>query len=332
MDTNRKRKIVSILLLLISIIAVLTAYYRYVSTPWTRHGEVQADIIKVAPRISGMVNKIMIKDNQAVKQDDVLFIIDPEPFQLEVEKAKVGLKQTQLEIKQLRASVIVARKELLQATENLQYNRKNAARIEKLRTSDSISQDMADRSRKSLAVAVAEEKRAEANLLKAEAALGDQKEEHVLIQAARIKLRFAELDLSYTQVKSVVDGYVVKVNIAAGDYGKKGIPLVAVVDENSLRISAMFRENQLHNIAVGDTVEVVLMSAPGEKLHGQVSSLGTAIAPPETIQANALIPSIPAIFDWIRLPQRVPVNIKLETGQNTAHMIPGMTASVTVRR
>ncbi len=147
----------------------------------------------------------------------------------------------------------------------------------------------------------------------------------------RIKLKFAQLDLSYTRVAATVNGFVVNVKIGAGDYGREGVPLVAVVDEASLRISAMFRENQLAKISVDDTAQVVLMSARKKKLSGKVRALGTAIAPPETASANALVPSIPPIFDWVRLPQRVPVIIVLDPGQDTGYIIPGMTASVTVR-
>ncbi len=331
MDTKRKRKLIPLLLLVISVIAVASAWYKYSSTPWTRHGEVQADIIRVAPRISGMISEVPVKENQPVKKGDVLFVIDSEPYQLAVDEAEVNLKQTRLEVDQLKAAITIAEEELVQAREDLQYSGENAQRIKVLSNRGAASKDAADKARKSLAVAQAEVKRAEANLLKAKTALGDQTEEDVRIQTARIKLNFAKLDLDYTQVKSPVNGFVVKVNIGAGDYGREGVPLVAVVDESSLRISAMFRENQLAKIAVGDAARVVLMSDKKKKLSGRVRSLGTAIAPPDTASANDLVPSIPAIFDWIRLPQRVPVIIVLDPGQDTGHIIPGMTASVTVR-
>ncbi|NOQ46388.1 MAG: biotin/lipoyl-binding protein [Desulfobulbaceae bacterium] len=332
MDTNRKRKLITLILLFISVVAVSGAWYKYSSTPWTRHGEVQADIINVAPRISGMVSEVLVKDNQPVKKGDVLFVIDPEPYQLVVNEAEVNLKQTRLEVDQLRAAVTIAEEELIQAGEDLQYSTENAQRIKVLSERGAASKDAADKARKRLAVAKAEVNRAEANLLKTKTALGDQSEEDVRIQSARIKLKFAQLDLSYTRVKATVNGFVVNVKIGTGDYGQAGVPLVAVVDEASLRISAMYRENQLAKIAVGDSARVVLMSAKNKKLQGKVRSLGTAIAPPETASANNLVPSIPAIFDWIRLPQRVPVIISLDPGQDTGHIIPGMTASVTVRR
>jgi multidrug resistance efflux pump len=77
MDTKRKRKLVTLLLLIISVVAVSSAWYKYSSRPWTRHGEAQADIINIAPRISGMISEVLVKDNQPVKKGDVLFVIDP---------------------------------------------------------------------------------------------------------------------------------------------------------------------------------------------------------------------------------------------------------------
>ena len=331
MDTKRKRKLVPLLLLLISVSAVSIVWYRYAATTWTRHGEVQADIIRVAPRINGMITEVLVKDNQPVKKGDVLFVIDPEPYQLLVDEAEVNLKLIHLEVGQLKAAVTIAEEEVIQAREDLQYSGENAKRIKVLSEKGAATKDAADKARKRLAVAKAETNRAEANLLRAQTALGDQTEEDVRIQAARIKLNLAKLDLSFTRVEATVNGFVVNVRIGAGNFGRIGVPRVALVDEDSLRISAMFRENQLAKITVGDTARVVLMSAKNKKLSGKVQSLGTAIAPPETANANNLVPTIPPIFDWIRLPQRVPVLIVLDPGQDTGHIIPGMTASVTVR-
>jgi len=332
MDIKRKRAIAGLVLLVISITAVAAALIRYHSTPWTRHAEVQADIISIAPRVNGEVSEVFVRDNQPVKMGDLLFVIDPEPYQLAVNQAKVQLRQTVHEVDQLRAAVTIAHQELEQARSRLEYARASDKRIQELFAAKTVSADAAEKSRKQLAVDMAEVERAKANLLKAETILGDQSEEDVRIQAAQIKLETAQLNLRYTRVVAPADGFVVNVKIAPGDYGQVGVPLVAVVDEASLRVSAMFRENQLGKIAVGDSADVVLMSASGVKLRGKVLSLGTAIAPPETVSANELVPSIPTVFDWVRLPQRVPVIIALDSGQETGRIIPGMTASVTVRR
>ncbi|HEY5792710.1 MAG TPA: HlyD family secretion protein [Chthoniobacterales bacterium] len=76
-------------------LAALILYGRYLDRPWTRDGQVQANIVGIAPRVAGPIIQIPIKDNQAVKKDDLLFEIDPSTFQAAVDQAAAQLKQTQ---------------------------------------------------------------------------------------------------------------------------------------------------------------------------------------------------------------------------------------------
>ena len=69
-------------------------YKEYFDNPWTRDGQVRTQVIQVAARVSGMVTKIHIIDNQAVKAGDLLFEIDPEPYQIKVDQAEAGLRRS----------------------------------------------------------------------------------------------------------------------------------------------------------------------------------------------------------------------------------------------
>ncbi len=87
------------LLLTLSILgtAAYFAYHKYqdyIENPWTRDGQVRTQIIQVAPRVTGMVTKIHVKDNQKVKTGDLLFEIDPSQYQLKVKQAKARLQRT----------------------------------------------------------------------------------------------------------------------------------------------------------------------------------------------------------------------------------------------
>ncbi len=68
-------------------------WVRYMDTPWTRDGRVRADIVSIAPDVAGLVTKLMVKDNQYVKQGDILFVIDNERYQHSVEEAQAMLDQ-----------------------------------------------------------------------------------------------------------------------------------------------------------------------------------------------------------------------------------------------
>lgn len=94
----------------LAILASLLMYQRYVNRPWTRDGQVRANIIGIAPRIAGPIVQIPIKDNQPVKKGDLLFEIDPSTFQAAVDNAAAKLKQAQ-------AAQVQAQQELERQTE-----------------------------------------------------------------------------------------------------------------------------------------------------------------------------------------------------------------------
>ena len=67
-------------------------YYRYLQTPWTRDGQVRANIVGIAPRVSGPIVRVAVHDNQPVHKGDLLFEIDPEDFQAQVDLAAASFR------------------------------------------------------------------------------------------------------------------------------------------------------------------------------------------------------------------------------------------------
>ena len=78
------------------------AWYAYqaledhLANPWTRDGQVRGQVIQVAPRVSGMVTRIAVIDNQYVRAGDLLFELDPEPFEIAVSQAEANLKRARI--------------------------------------------------------------------------------------------------------------------------------------------------------------------------------------------------------------------------------------------
>jgi multidrug resistance efflux pump len=88
-------------------IAAWVLWERYVARPWTRMGQVQANVIRIAPRVSGVVVKVAVTDNQRVKKGDLLFEIDPSAYELQVASARVALAQARQDVAKLEATVLV---------------------------------------------------------------------------------------------------------------------------------------------------------------------------------------------------------------------------------
>jgi multidrug resistance efflux pump len=110
MDTLKRYlpKIVTIALVGVALFLAWRLYDRYMARPWTRDGQVQADVVKIAPRVSGYLVQVAVTDNQSVRQGDLLFQIDPSAYQLAVDQAQVDLDQAREDVAALEAAVRAA--------------------------------------------------------------------------------------------------------------------------------------------------------------------------------------------------------------------------------
>jgi multidrug resistance efflux pump len=105
--------------------------------------------------------------------------------------------------------------------------------------------------------------------------------------------------------------------------------VTALVDTDSLRIDAYFEETRLSHIHVGDRVRIRLMGVT-PRLAGHVESIAGGIMDRERQPGASLLANINPTFDWVRLPQRIPVRIALDEVPAGVQVIPGRTATVDV--
>jgi len=263
-------------------------YQDYFNNPWTRDGQVRAQVIQISPRISGMVTNISIIDNQFVKKGTLLFEIDPSPF-------KIKIAQTEAELKRERVNV-------------------RGAKIEYERVKKIAERDKGAVSQKDLI-------RHEINYLKALAK----------IDALNEKLNAAKLDLTFTKIYASVDGYVSNINFQIGSQAVANKAILALVDSNSFWVFGYFRESMISDIKIGDSAKVTLMAYKERPISGKVESIGWGIAHSDGNPGANLLPSIKPVFQWIRLAQRIPVRIKLDTLPDGIELRFGLSASVMIQ-
>ncbi len=101
-------KFVTAAVVVVAAVCAILLYRQYRSHPWTRDGQVRADVVQIAPRVSGYLVKIAVNDNQAVRKGDLLFQIDPSQYQLAVDQAQVSLIQAKQTVAELEAAVRAA--------------------------------------------------------------------------------------------------------------------------------------------------------------------------------------------------------------------------------
>jgi multidrug resistance efflux pump len=355
-------KLPTLVLVLVAVAVAYFVYQRWTERPWTRDGQVRADIVKIAPRVMGYIVQVAVKDNQFVRKGELLFRIDPSSFQLSVDTAQVQLEQAREEVAALEAAVkaaeamvleseagIVAARAMINQQEAALANaRSESTRATRLADQKAGSVENAEKSaatvlevqaevdsaRAALSQTEAALTTSKANLDQANATLGEHGDANVRIREAVLQLEEARLKLSWTSMNAPVDGFITNLDVNEGAFGFPGIPIAAFVDSSSFRVDGYFQESKLKHIHPGDRAIITLMSHPDTKLSGVVDSIGYAINPPDiadTEGAGNLVPQVEPTFDWVRLPQRVPVRIRLEDVPRDIQLVSGTTASVAIR-
>jgi multidrug resistance efflux pump len=149
--------------------------------------------------------------------------------------------------------------------------------------------------------------------------------------AARANLQQSELNLGYTKVYAPVDGYLTNVNTSRGAYVHTGDQLLALVDSSSFWIAAYFKETQLHFIKPGRTVKMTLMGYHDEPFAGEINSVawGIFVQDGSGGSSTGLLAAVNQTVDWVRLPERFPVRIRI-TGKPPIPLRIGQTVAAAV--
>jgi len=140
----------------------------------------------------------------------------------------------------------------------------------------------------------------------------------------------AKLNLSFTKVYAQVDGYVSNINFQIGSQAVANKAIMALVDTSSFWVFGFFREDAISKVKIGDRAKVTLLSYPNTPLDGVVESIAWGISHSDGNPGSNLLPSVKPVFQWIRLAQRIPVRIKLDTLPKGIELRFGLTASVMV--
>ncbi|WP_229744736.1 HlyD family secretion protein [Neiella marina] len=150
------------------------------------------------------------------------------------------------------------------------------------------------------------------------------------VAAATAGVDNAKLDLEFTKVYATKTGYITNFNVAEGAHVVANQPVVALIDGDSFWIEGFFQETDLEHVHAGDSASVTLMSYPDYPFNGTVISLGYGIAQADGATSAQMLPTVNPNFEWIRLAQRIPVKIKVQSLPEQVELRVGTTASVMI--
>ncbi|HEY8277945.1 MAG TPA: HlyD family secretion protein [Methyloceanibacter sp.] len=298
-------------LIVLGLIVILFSYSmiadRY--TPYTSLATVQAFVVRMAAEVAGRVIEVNVVDNQRVKAGDVLFRIDPQPYEIALEQAQARLASVGQTLGASTAAVSSAQERLVTAEAMRDNAREQTARIFELVKKGIYSEARSDQATAQIDTAEARVREAEAELERAKQELGPQGAENPQIRDALAAVEKAKLDLLHTTVTAPSDGVVTNLQLTGGGFVAVGQAALTFIDATDVWINANFRENSLENMKSGDPVELVLDVLPGRIFVAKVQSVGWGVSQ-GSIDPETGLPKISEPMGLVRNPQRFTVRIE----------------------
>jgi membrane fusion protein (multidrug efflux system) len=296
----------------------------------------QADSMTVAPKVSGYVAEVYVGDNQTVSAGQPLVRLDSRQYQAVLEQAaatiaarKADIARGEAELLQQQANIAQTRAQLQGARSSEAYAIEQVKRYEPLVSTGAETDERLAELRNTRSQAAATFAADSAALQAAErqpaSTRAQIQQARAQLEAGEAQVREAQLDMQDTVVRSTLAGRVGDRAVRVGQYVQPGTRLMTIVPVQEIYLQANFKETQIGLMRAGQPATIHVDALPGTELHGAVVSFS-----PGTGSQFALLPAQNATGNFTKIVQRIPVRIRLDSGQETRSvLVPGL--SVTVR-
>jgi membrane fusion protein (multidrug efflux system) len=318
----------------------------YFGLEWLLHGRfmistddayLRADSVVIAPRVSGYVDEIYVKENQHVTAGQPLLHIDKRNYQdtLSQQSASVAARTADVDavnsqMKQQESVIAQNRAQLDIARAKAQFAREQAKRYRSLKDQGADTEEKAAQFDNERDQANASEAAALASLRAAEGQLGvikSQREQaEAQLRSAQAQVNSAQQNLDDTVLKASLEGTVGDDSARLGQFVQPGTRLMSVVPLSSVYLVANFKETQIKRMRIGQQARVKVDALGGTEIDAEVESFA-----PGTGSQFALLPPENATGNFIKIVQRVPVRLRVKPPKNLAErLLPGLSVVVTV--
>ncbi|WP_050604268.1 HlyD family secretion protein [Ruegeria sp. 6PALISEP08] len=272
--------------------------------PSTKDAYIGANIIYVAPQVTGQVAEVHISDNLPVKAGDLLFTIDHTQFKASVDAAKADLDSAVQQAKSYSTQITAAEAAVESAQSAYDTANKSLERAKALFAAGDVAQASLDQTTSEFAQASARLTTSQSSLLALQSGL-EAKQDDIL--SSQAKLEISETNLAWTKVYAAADGWIANLTLRPGSSVSANAPQFSIVESSDWWVDANFKETSLPRIRPGQLVTVQVDMLPGVKLTGKVASIGRGSG-----DTFSLLPSENASGNWVKVTRRFPVRVELD--------------------
>ncbi len=293
--------------------AILFVYFLFADLmlPVTPHARLVLPVVEIAPRVSGPVTAVHVRNNQPVQAGDVLFELDAEPYQLAVEAAELALQNVEQSNRQLDAALQAASAETEASEIQAQQLERDRQRLAALLQTSAVSRQAFEDTDARLQAARAQASAARAQQQQLAEQRGQLGDDNLALRQARNHLQQARLNLSYTRVLAEHDGVITNLQVQNGVYAKASIPLAALVGRQN-DVIADFREKSLSRLGSDSRALISFDALPGRTYSARIAGLDAGTAEGQFSPDGRL--ASPETGDrWVRDAQRQRLHLALDT-------------------
>ena len=312
--------VIALAIIALAVIVALRSASWVSRHPSSSDASIDADVVHVAAAVGGRIIEIRVRENSPVRRGDLLFQIDPLPYQLLVSQANADLAvaEAQLDtqkryVSTQQSNATIARDQTTTAKTNYELATRTAERLRPLTAKGYVPNQQLDQADVTARDAATRLQQAQVQQLAALQAIDTVQAGESLVAARQAALALAKRNLEDTTVRATHDGLVVGLVVSSGEFVAPGQSLFTLINTEEWFASANLRETDLAALHTGDCVTVYSMIDRRLAIRGVVDSIGWGVMDQDRINLPRSVPYVERSLNWVRVAQRFPVRIRLES-------------------
>ncbi len=321
----------ALLMAIVPLLVLLSGGYYWLSLQGeiaTDNAYLQQDKVSVGAEVAGPINKVLVKSGDWVREGDILFTLDPAPYEIQISQSNAAIAEAQANITALSNTTDIAGVDIAAAREEIAFAHATLDRQSSLWKRGFTTKADYEAAQHGVAVAQAKLNQAIANQREAKAKLASGAAvpgENPQVAAATAQRESARLNLKRTVIRAPISGRVAQAErLQVGQQLLTGIPVLTIVSSNKSYVMANFKETELDAMKPGQPALVEFDAYPDVHLKGHVAYIGAG-----TGSEFSVLPAQNATGNWVKVTQRVPVRIDIDE-KSPRRLIAGLSTRVTV--
>jgi multidrug efflux system membrane fusion protein len=327
--------LVSLAVILAAAYAAWLALARAEERPTSEDAALDAEVVHMAPLVGGRIVELAVAENARVTKGELLFRLDPVPYQLavqaaeaELDIARAALATQQRIITTQRSAATIAAEQTRRAQTNLDLASRTSGRLRPLGSQGFVAQQQVDQAETAQRDAETSLRQARVQESAAQQAVDTADGAAALVRAREVAVAQARRALGNAEVRAPLTGRVVGLKIAEGEVVAPSQSIFTLINTEAWYAVANFREGELAEIPLGACATVFSMIDRSRPIRGTVQGIGWGVLDADSITLPRNLPYVSRTLDWVRIAQRFPVRVKLE---EPPEALARMGASATVQ-